>query len=415
MEEGKDKLAKAVINVIKAVKGVEKTLTVGTGQAAYKGVSDKEVKKVVGEAMAKEGLCILPIEVIPTLNIDRWDEEAYDNYQKKNVIKRKQSVFTEIRTKYLLLHESGQSQVIEGYGHGVDSQDKSAGKATTYALKYALLYSFLVPTGDIDDADHTHSNEIALAEKKQAEINLKFNESVKLAIHSFTKAESIDELKELKGSFEEAIIKHPDVVLAAKRTFESLSKGIVPEKPTEATEANPEGLLKKDAEKVEPIEPKVEEKPVDLEMEQLLAKYFEIFKVKPHHKASKETIMNKIEEYHAEQEAKANPIPVIDLSTDVEEAQVEEIVETKKDDEFLTEMNEMKVEETVETKEEPDTSMPSYLDTLIKAGKAFTVQSSMVAWWNGNKATFQERLTPEEWKTLNAEFKSHYDSIKPAQ
>ena len=47
MEEGKDKLAKAVINVIKAVKGVEKTLTVGTGQAAYKGVSDKEVKKVV--------------------------------------------------------------------------------------------------------------------------------------------------------------------------------------------------------------------------------------------------------------------------------------------------------------------------------------------------------------------------------
>jgi hypothetical protein len=39
----------------------------------------------------------------------------------------------------------------------VDTQDKSAGKATTYALKNALLYTFLVPTGTIDDADVTHS------------------------------------------------------------------------------------------------------------------------------------------------------------------------------------------------------------------------------------------------------------------
>ena len=48
--------------------------------------------------------------------------------------------------------------IVMGYGHGVDSQDKSAGKATTYALKYALLNTFLVPTGDIDDTDNTHSD-----------------------------------------------------------------------------------------------------------------------------------------------------------------------------------------------------------------------------------------------------------------
>jgi len=41
----------------------------------------------------------------------------------------------------------------------VDSQDKGAGKATTYALKYALLYTFLIPTGKIDDADNSHSDE----------------------------------------------------------------------------------------------------------------------------------------------------------------------------------------------------------------------------------------------------------------
>jgi hypothetical protein len=47
---------------------------------------------------------------------------------------------------------------LSGYGHGVDSQDKGAGKATTYALKYTLLYLFLVPTGKIDDSDNDHSD-----------------------------------------------------------------------------------------------------------------------------------------------------------------------------------------------------------------------------------------------------------------
>jgi hypothetical protein len=47
-----------------------------------------------------------------------------------------------------------------GYGHGVDPQDKGAGKATTYALKNCLLYTFLTPVGKIDDTDKTHSDEI---------------------------------------------------------------------------------------------------------------------------------------------------------------------------------------------------------------------------------------------------------------
>jgi hypothetical protein len=50
--------------------------------------------------------------------------------------------------------------------YGVDSQDKGAGKATTYALKYALLYSFLVPTGDIDDTDIVHSQEYSVKPNK---------------------------------------------------------------------------------------------------------------------------------------------------------------------------------------------------------------------------------------------------------
>jgi hypothetical protein len=154
-------LIKAVIAVMNEVKGIEKSMTVGNGKNSYKGVPDKEVKKIIGSAMAKNGLCILPIGIKPTIKIERWEEPDYNKD-----LKQKQSVFTEVVSTYLLMHESGESQEICGYGHGVDSQDKGAGKATTYALKYALLYSFLVPTGDIDDADIVHSQEYSVMPNK---------------------------------------------------------------------------------------------------------------------------------------------------------------------------------------------------------------------------------------------------------
>lgn len=156
-------LIKAVIAVMSEVKGIEKSMTVGTGSNAYKGVPDKEVKKVIGESMIKNGLCILPIGVTATTKVERWQEDS--SYG----LKQKQQVLSEVTTKYLLCHESGESIELAGYGHGTDSQDKAAGKATTYALKYTLLYTFLVPTGKIDDADVTHSDtyEVPKAAPKQ--------------------------------------------------------------------------------------------------------------------------------------------------------------------------------------------------------------------------------------------------------
>lgn len=147
-------IAAAIVKVMQEVKGIDKSMTVGTGSSAYKGVPDQEVKKVIGEAMARNGLCILPTKVTPTVRVDRWEQT--DNYGTK----MKQSIFTDVVTEYLLLHESGESINVSSYGHGIDNQDKGAGKASTYALKYLLLYMFLVPTGKIDDADAHHSDSI---------------------------------------------------------------------------------------------------------------------------------------------------------------------------------------------------------------------------------------------------------------
>jgi len=149
-------LIKAVLKVMAEVKNIEKSMTVGTGNASYKGVSDKDVKLKIGEAMQSNGLALFQTKVTPTIRVDRWEE--MDSYSK--AMKTKQSVFTEVVTEYLLAHESGETITISGYGHGIDSQDKGAGKATTYALKNALLYLYLVPTGTIEDTDKTHSDAI---------------------------------------------------------------------------------------------------------------------------------------------------------------------------------------------------------------------------------------------------------------
>jgi len=219
------KLAKAVLKVMEEVKGIDKTMVVGTGQSSYKGVPDQEVKKIIGQAMQKNGLVLLPVEVDPRTTISTWEEEW--NGQKK----RKQSVFTEIRTKYLLLHESGESMEVVGYGHGVDSQDKSAGKATTYALKYLLLYTFLVPTGKIDDADNTHSNDIEIPEpKKQPVVNTKAkidDERFKKAIKSIEDGKySVDALKTTftLTKSQENELKEIEQVLIEEKVHEDASK-----------------------------------------------------------------------------------------------------------------------------------------------------------------------------------------------
>ncbi len=166
--ETKGEIAKAIIKVMQAVKGMEKNSKVGAGtSSSYNGTKDQDVKEVFNEELAKNGLCIMPINIEEHTQVDRWEEvDAYSKSTPKDK-KTKQSVFTKVKVKYLLLHTSGESIELMGYGHGVDTQDKGAGKATTYALKNCLLYTFLTPVGKIDDTETTHSEEIKVPQKAE--------------------------------------------------------------------------------------------------------------------------------------------------------------------------------------------------------------------------------------------------------
>ena len=184
----------AMICVMKEVKNIEKSMTIGVGNNSYKGISDKDVKQKIGEAMAKNNLVCFPIKIEPTTKVERWEE--MDNYSK--TMKTKQSVFTEVLVTYKIVHSlTSEHLEIQGFGYGIDAQDKGAGKATTYALKNALLYTFLVPTGTIEDTDKTHSDDIKVIPVKEI-----------LQVGSSNFVRCVDALKEGKGTIEQIKAKY---------------------------------------------------------------------------------------------------------------------------------------------------------------------------------------------------------------
>ena len=166
-----ENIAKAIQAVMKDVQGMEKNSRVGSGGSAYDGTKYSDVAERFNESMTENGLCILPTSIDETTQIDRWEEVDQWSKATPKAMKAKQSVFTKVTTKYLLLHTSGESVELSGYGHGVDPQDKGAGKATTYALKNVLLYTFLTPVGKMDDSDTKHSNDIQAPPKALPPIN----------------------------------------------------------------------------------------------------------------------------------------------------------------------------------------------------------------------------------------------------
>ena len=181
--ELKKNLALAVINVMNAVKGMEKNSRVGTGKNAYDGTKDQDVKEVFNKALVDNGLCIFPIDIKETTQIDRWEENT------EYGAKTKQSVFTKVVVKYLMLHISGESIELCGYGQGVDTQDKGAGKSTTYSLKNLLIATFMTPVGKIDDTDLTHSDDYPTPQKpkKVKEMLTKEHPSYKLIVDALSK------------------------------------------------------------------------------------------------------------------------------------------------------------------------------------------------------------------------------------
>lgn len=149
-------LAKALLVAMQEIGYLQKDKQVGEGKSAYKALSDNKATQAIRAALIKGGIVALPTDILLTdkCQVLNWQEtNQYGNASTKTY------VFTEVLMTFTLIHaESGESISVKSLGHGIDSGDKSAGKAMTYAKKNALLNALLVSSGL--DADDTHSDDL---------------------------------------------------------------------------------------------------------------------------------------------------------------------------------------------------------------------------------------------------------------
>jgi hypothetical protein len=147
-------LLTALIKAAKESPEIRKNMEVGEGRNAYKATSYYDVMKELRLSLINNGLILIPKSYTPSTTVDRWEGKDY-----KGNPAMKQQVFVDLSATYTLWHESGEFLDIPALGHGIDPQDKAAGKATTYAMKNALLYLLNIAVGGIDDTDTEHSND----------------------------------------------------------------------------------------------------------------------------------------------------------------------------------------------------------------------------------------------------------------
>ena len=134
-----------ILAVMSAVNYLNKDGFVETGKGkGYKALTDEKVLAAVRPALVAAGLVILPVK----MEQQRTDEQvkAYDGSTKTNRI-------TDVSVTYRIINVSNPDDFVEvvSSGTGVDTQDKCIGKAMTYAKKYAILNSFLIPSGEDTD------------------------------------------------------------------------------------------------------------------------------------------------------------------------------------------------------------------------------------------------------------------------
>ena len=148
------------------IKNIEKNMTVGKGNYAYKAVQDIDVVLEVKEAETKFGLVSIPIkqELVKSEIVKVQKTDGGDSVNYVDIVK--------MTLRIINVDNISEYIDVESYGRGLDPADKGFGKASTYARKYALLNAYKIATGE--DPDKEKSKEQTIIEpnaKKDAVIN----------------------------------------------------------------------------------------------------------------------------------------------------------------------------------------------------------------------------------------------------
>lgn len=129
------------------ISNVEKNLIVGMGKSSYKAVGEADVLATVKPIEAKYRVYSYPFsrQIIESGTLE---STTYNGEIRKQLFERIEVVY-----RFVNMDNTEEVVDITSYGDGLDSGDKSVGKAMTYADKYALLKAYKLITGEDPDQE----------------------------------------------------------------------------------------------------------------------------------------------------------------------------------------------------------------------------------------------------------------------
>lgn len=152
------------------ITNVNKNLNVGVGKNQYKAVGEADVLAAVRPAEAKYRVYSYPVSrtIVESGTIE---DTNYNGEVKKKIFER-----IEVTYRFVNIDKPEEYVDITSYGDGIDSGDKSVGKAMTYADKYALLKAYKIITGE--DPDQEESKPLNNAVTKKAPVSVLSKETI---------------------------------------------------------------------------------------------------------------------------------------------------------------------------------------------------------------------------------------------
>lgn len=149
-------LFQKINEIKKGVAPVAKDVTVGTGRNSYNALSHDAVLKAVNDLMIGQNI----ISYVSNIS-DDTERSSFAAVDYKGNPTTKFKTFTKVKMVVTFINGDQPEEMIniQSIGHADDPGDKAAGKAYSYAIKYAYLKLFGLQTGVNDEPRHDYNQQ----------------------------------------------------------------------------------------------------------------------------------------------------------------------------------------------------------------------------------------------------------------
>lgn len=135
------KVFAALVAINRDIEAIGKNRRNQDQKYSFRGIDD--VFNTLHELFAKHGVTCRPV-ALSRIQTERSTKSGTP------------TIHVALEAEFWLTDEDGASAIIgPSWGEGLDSSDKSTNKASSGAIKYALLQTFTIPTEDMAEGDRT--------------------------------------------------------------------------------------------------------------------------------------------------------------------------------------------------------------------------------------------------------------------